>query len=178
MFFRRNFRPHFAKFSFNFRSIKIEIFLFRIKKIVLLQHFNEFREKFKWISQTFQPNFANFVKKFTKIFVFVHIFVGLTKFSRKRLRENLETLSGVQYVFKILDDFSSLIMINYDIWIIDIWDVQIVIVLFCKRNNLSKFHNLSLMHEFALQGLKADLEHESHVGFPANETFREKMGKF
>ena len=34
------------------------------------------------------------------------------------------------------------------------------------------------MHEFALQGLKADLEHEPHVGFPANETFREKMGKF
>ena len=62
--------------------------------------FGDFRVNFERISRfsrKFKTNFAIFFwrklsRKWTKIFVFVHIFVGGTNFSRKRLNENLENL--------------------------------------------------------------------------------------
>ena len=82
----------FEKVSFNFRSIKIKMFPFPIKKIVFLQKNKILKERSKIVTK-----FAKILNEFckfssTKIFVFVHIFVGWTKFSRKRLNENLETL--------------------------------------------------------------------------------------
>ena len=58
-----NFDVFTTKFSLNFRSIKIEIFLFRMKKIVVFfakisneKNFNEnfrFRSHFRWMNEIF-----------------------------------------------------------------------------------------------------------------------------
>jgi len=105
----RSFRSKFTtKFSFNFRSIKIEIFPFRIKKIVVFQKkiwFWRIDRKYLRISRKFRTNFAK--KILTKIFVFAHIFVAWTKFSRKRLNENVETLTGMQFSAEKMQEFKS-----------------------------------------------------------------------
>ena len=77
---RRNFRPHFHEnFSILLMSGKFRSNFAKIS--------NKFRESFERIAKC-----SNEFRKWTKIFVFVHIFVCWTKFSRNWLKENLETL--------------------------------------------------------------------------------------
>ena len=92
----------FAQFSFdkdrNF-SISHEKDCSFAKKNMILK---EFRGNFERILQKFRTK-----KILTKIFVFAHIFVEWTKFSRKRLNENLKTLTGMQFSAEKMQEFKS-----------------------------------------------------------------------
>ena len=91
----------FAKFSFNLSLIKIEIFPFRIYKIIFLRKirfltkfksFKKFHKNFVRILRFSRNNFSVNFRENERMFRFRLHFVGWTKYSRNRLNENLETL--------------------------------------------------------------------------------------
>ena len=98
----------FAKFSFNFRSIKIEIFPFLIKNIVFLQkkYLKESFERILRISRNselisrknFNDNFCENEQKFLFSFTFCVVW---TEFSLKKLSENFKTLIFIHILIHI-----------------------------------------------------------------------------
>ena len=91
----RSFRSKFSRISMHFRpqfcSIfvrsKLKYFHFASKNCIFAKKIRVWRK-----GRKFRTNFAKIFAKINATFRFVFIFVGWTKFSRKRLNENLEML--------------------------------------------------------------------------------------